>query len=113
MSISLNSRLRLQNRLLSILPAEDFEMIKSHLEPVSFLPNNIIYQAGDLIRYIYFPNNGMISLLSVTEQGNTVEIGFIGDEGMVGLPSILGRKEMPYQAMVQVAADCYRIEAKW
>ena len=54
----------------------------------------------------------MVSLLSVTEQGQTVEVGFTGYEGIVGLPVLLGQTEMPYQAMVQVKSDCLRVETK-
>ena len=49
----------------------------------------------------------MVSLLSVTEQGQTVEVGYTGCEGMVGLPVILGQTEMAYQAMVQVAGRLF------
>jgi CRP-like cAMP-binding protein len=105
-------RLSVQNRLLSALPAEEFDFLKPHLEALSLSRGDIIFQAGDAIRHVYFPNNGMVSLLSVTEEGQTVEIGFTGFEGMVGLPILLSRNEMPYQAMVQVAADCFRVEAK-
>lgn len=112
MSNILNSRLLLQNRLLSILSAEEFQFIEPHLEPVSFATGDIIYQAGDYARYAYFPLSGMVSLLSVTEQGNTVEVGFTGNEGVIGLPILLGHHEMPYQAMVQVAANCFRVDAK-
>jgi CRP-like cAMP-binding protein len=87
-------------------------LLKPHLEPVTIAPGTIVFQAGDEIRHVYFPHNGMVSLLSVTEQGQTVEIGFAGYEGMVGLPVLLGQREMPYQAMVQVKAECFRIEAK-
>lgn len=113
MSSNTNTRLLRQNRLLSIMPAEEMEMIKPHLEPISYSPSTIINQVGDTIRHVYFPNNGMVSLLSVTEQGHAVEVGYVGSEGLVGLSVILGRNEMPYQAMVQVASDGYRLEAKW
>lgn len=112
MSIALNSHLLSQNRLLSILSADEFEFLQPHLEAVSFSAKHVLFEAGDLIRYVYFPLNGMISLLSVTENGSTIEIGFSGEEGMIGLPIILGNKEMPYQAKVQVAADCFRVESK-
>jgi CRP-like cAMP-binding protein len=101
-----------KNRLLAALPDSELNLLEPHLEPVSFVPGTIIYQAGDTIRHTYFPNNGMISLLSVTEQGQTVEVGFTGFEGMVGLPVLLRQTEMPYQAMVQVKADCLRVESK-
>lgn len=108
---SSNSRL-LKNRLLAALPDSEIHFLQPHLEPVHFAPGTIMYQAGDTIRHVYFPENGMVSLLSVTEQGQTVEVGFTGYEGMVGVPVLLGQTEMPYQAMVQVKADCFRVETK-
>lgn len=107
-----NPRVSLKNRLLSVLPAKEFDFLKSGLEPVSLPSGSIIFQQGDPINHVYFPNNGMISLLSVTEQGQMVEIGYTGVEGMVGLPILLGSNEMPYQAMVQVASECFRVESK-
>jgi CRP-like cAMP-binding protein len=53
----------------------------------------------------------MISLLSVTEQGNAVEIAYTGCEGMVGIPVILRKNEMPYQALVQAPTECLVAEA--
>jgi CRP-like cAMP-binding protein len=111
MSNTSNTRLLTKNRLLAALPDSEAMLLKPHLEPVTIAPGTIVFQAGDEIRYVYFPHNGMVSLLSVTEQGQTVEIGFAGYEGMVGLPVLLGQREMPYRAMVQVKAECFRIEA--
>lgn len=59
----------------------------------------------DPIRHCYFPNNGMISLLSVLEDGSTCEVGYIGFEGVVGMSGIFGKNEMPYQALVQARSD--------
>ena len=112
MSKTSDFRLSLQNKLLAALPSDELDFLKPHLETVDFSTGDIILQAGDAIRYVYFPNNGMVSLLSVTEQGQTVEVGFTGVEGMVGLPVFLGRGEMPYQAMVQVPANCFRVDSK-
>lgn len=112
MSNTLDSRHLLRNRLLSVLPPEEYDVLKSHLEPLSLARGDVLFQAGDAIRHIYFPNSGMVSLLSVTEQGQTVEVGYTGFEGLIGLPLLLGRDEMAYQAMVQVAADAFRADAR-
>jgi CRP-like cAMP-binding protein len=112
MANTLNSRLSIRNRLLSVLPPEEIDLLRPNLELLSFTPGDILYQAGDAIRHVYFPNTGMVSLLAVTEQGQTVEVGNTGSEGMVGLPSFLGQQEMAYQAMVQVAGDCFRVDAR-
>jgi CRP-like cAMP-binding protein len=108
-----NLRLSVQNRLLSVLPDEEFDYLYPHLEPVTFSRGTTINQAGDDLHRCYFPNDGMISLLSVTEQGNAVEVGFTGYEGILGLPVILGNKEMPYQALVQVKAECLSVDVKY
>ena len=112
MSNTSEFRLSARNRLLTALPAAEIDFLKPHLETIDFSRGDIIYEAGDEIRYAYFPQNGMVSLLSVTEQGQMVEIGFTGYEGIVGLPLLLRRNEMPYQAMVQVPAECFRVDAK-
>ncbi len=112
MSNTAGFRLSTQNKILTALPAGEFEFLKPHFEPVNFSPGDIVYQAGDTVRFVYFPNNGMISLLSVTEQGQTVEIGFTGYEGLIGLPLLLGQNEMAYQALAQSQVECLRVEAK-
>lgn len=108
-----NLRLSVQNRLLSVLPDAEFDYLSPHLEPISLSRGTTISQAGDDLNRCYFPNDGMISLLSVTEQGNTVEVGFTGHEGMLGFPVILGQTEMPYQALVQVKSECIGVDSKY
>jgi len=100
------------NRLLSALPKEEFVLIQPHLKICSFRLGQIIYNEGDAINNIYFPKYGMISLLSVTQNGHAVEVGYTSDEGMLGLPIILGRNEMPYQAMAQSKVECFYVEAE-
>lgn len=112
MSDTSEFRLSLENRLLAALSAREIDFLKPHLEPVSFSTGEIVFQAGDAIDYVYFPSKGMISMLSVTEGGQTVEVGFTGFEGIVGISLFLGRGEMPYQALVQVPVDGFRVKAK-
>ncbi|MGI9056906.1 MAG: Crp/Fnr family transcriptional regulator [Pyrinomonadaceae bacterium] len=108
---TVNFRLSVQNKILSVLPDSEMDFLAPHFERVNLSPRNMIYQAGDSIPHIYFPNNGMISLLSVTEQGQTVEVGFTGFEGLVGIPVLLGQNEMPYQALAQSPLECLRLDA--
>lgn len=104
--------LLMQNRLLAALPPDEFEALQPHLEIVSWSFGDVIFQPGDTIRHVYFPNNGMISLLSVSEAGQSIEIGFTGSEGMIGLPAIMHCREMPYQALVQADSTCLCLEAE-
>ncbi|MDY6936796.1 MAG: Crp/Fnr family transcriptional regulator [Cyanobacteriota bacterium] len=71
----------------------------------------ILYEPKEPIEYVYFPIRAMISLVSVLEDGKTTEIGLIGNEGMVGLPVILGGYSSANRAIVQVAAGAIRVKA--
>ncbi|MEK7723510.1 MAG: Crp/Fnr family transcriptional regulator [Acidobacteriota bacterium] len=100
------------NRLLSVLPKEEFVLIQPHLKTCNFRLGQIIYNEGDAINNVYFPQYGMISLLSVTQSGHAVEVGYTSEEGMLGLPIILGRNELPYQAMAQSKVECLYVESE-
>ena len=98
------------NWLLSILPPDERKFIEPHLELVSFPVGHFVALAGDALKRCYFPNNGMISLLAETQNGGAVEIGFAGFEGMVGVPLLLGKNSMPYQALVQAPTEGYVVD---
>lgn len=97
------------NGLLSALPWAEYERLSSHLELVRLAPGKILYNAGDAVRHAYFPKGGMICLLSTTEDGRTIEVGIIGNEGMAGIPIVLRSGAAPYQVMVQLAGNALRI----
>ena len=63
----------------------------------------VIYEPGDLIRTVYFPNSGIISLLAEVEDRATLEVGIVGREGIVGLPAFMGVKTSGNRAVVQGA----------
>ena len=71
----------------------------------------LLARAGDIVHTCYFPNAGMVSLLCVTEQGRSVEAGFAGFEGMIGLSVLFGNKEMPYDALVQAPTSGFAVDA--
>ena len=101
-----------ENKLLSALPAAEQEFLRAYLVPMSFKAGTFIAQPGDAMRLCYFPGGGMISFLSTTENGGAVEVGYTGREGMVGLPALLGKNEMPYQALVQADCECLAADSK-
>lgn len=101
-----------QNRILASLPAEEFERISSHLVEVSLPLGEIIYQPEQKIEYVYFPENSLVSLLAVLEDGETVEAGVIGYEGFVGVPVVLGVQSGTTQALIQGAGDAQRITSQ-
>lgn len=103
------SRDPIENRLLAALPREGFERLLPHLELTQLAKGDILYEPGDLIRYAYFPCNGMLSLLATTEEGMAIEVGVVGNEGMVGTPILLGVGLSLYQVIVQVPSKALRI----
>jgi CRP-like cAMP-binding protein len=63
------------------------------------------------MEFAYFPNTAMISVVSIMEDGSTTEIGLIGNEGMVGLPIILGGRQTTSQVIVQVPGETWKLNA--
>jgi CRP-like cAMP-binding protein len=100
------------NRILAALPREEFDRVAPHLTIVCLKRDEVVYIAGDQIRYVYFPISGLMSLLSTTETGSTVEVAMVGNEGIVGLPVILKNSMIPYEVAVQTETEAYRIKAE-
>ncbi len=110
MSVSFAPQIPLKNRLLTAIPSEEYSRLKPKLEAVSLPFKQVIYEPGDPIEYVYFPNSGVVSLLTVMEDG-TAEVALVGNEGMVGLPIFLEVDTMPIKAIVQGPGDAMRIKA--
>lgn len=113
-SISLTSRFEeaRANRLLELLPEEDFGRLSALLELIRFKPGEILYDSGDKIKHVYFPTNSIVSLFYTMKNGATAEMGMVGSFGAVGFPVFLGGKSAPHQAVVQIAGNAFRIKAK-
>lgn len=89
------------NRLLSALSTEDFQKIRAASDLTELSLGKIIYEPNELIRHVYFPDSGIISLLSTTDDRSMLEVGVVGSEGMAGLPVFLGAERSGNQAIVQ------------
>lgn len=106
------SQIPIGNRILSALPFEEYARLSSYMEPVRLPSNRILYRAGDAVRHVYFPRGGLLSLLSVTQDGDAVEVGVVGNEGVMGLQTILRGNVTPYQVVVQLHGNAIRIPAE-
>jgi CRP-like cAMP-binding protein len=91
------------NRILLALPGPDYQRLLAKLEFVNLARGTVLYDVGCVIRHVYFLNTGMVSLIATTEDGATVEVGVVGDEGLIGMPAVLGKSRMSYRAIVQIA----------
>ncbi len=101
----------IQNQLLSALPKEEYERLLPNLDFVCLALKQIIIAPNQPIEYVYFPTDGIISLVNITKNGWTAEAATVGSEGMVGISVLLGSNKMVGQAVVQVAGDAVRMKA--
>jgi CRP-like cAMP-binding protein len=100
-----------KNRLLSALPVEDYQRLLPHLEPVSLSLNQVLYEVNEPITHVYFPSESIVSLVAPMEDGATIEVGLVGQEGMAGILVILGGMTKAHRAIVQVADSAVRLNA--
>lgn len=97
------------NRILAALPAGEYRKFMPKLENIPLKYGEKIYERSEIIRYVYFPNSGIISLLAAVDDGATLEVGIVGREGIVGLPVFLGVKTSNNEAIVQGEGFAMRI----
>jgi CRP-like cAMP-binding protein len=98
-----------KNQLLNALSIEQYQKLSPKLEPVTLTFKQILYVPEQPIQYVYFVNDGMVSLVNVTEDGATVEAATVGNEGMVGISVLLGVDRTLTQAIVQIAGHALRM----
>ena len=100
-----------RNRLLAALTPDEFWLLQPHLEPVSLGLRQWVIETQQPIRHVYFPEQGIISILADTAQGR-FEVGLVGSEGMAGLPVVHGIDHSPHGYLVQAAGQALRITAQ-
>jgi CRP-like cAMP-binding protein len=97
------------NKILLSVPDDEFHAIRPHLEFLR-LPHHLsLYEPNQKIEFAYFPNHGMISLVVAIEDGRTVEVGVVGNEGFAGAGLVVGLKRSSVREQVQIAGDGFRI----
>jgi CRP-like cAMP-binding protein len=96
---------------LDALTRQDFDRIQPHLQEAPLPLKQVIHRAGDEIAHVYFPVAGMISVVAMLQDGSSVEVGTVGNEGLVGLSAFLGKGVSPHEVMVQGAGRALRASA--
>src|SRR5271165_7010499 len=99
------------NRLLARLPPEEHQRLLPRLQLVPLALKHVLYEVRSSIDCAYFPNRGVISALTVMEDGRAIEVATIGDEGMLGLPLLVGAKKTANRVIVQVPGEALRMAA--
>lgn len=99
-----------RNRLLLALPRAVYRELLPDLEPVILPRGTVVFEARDPITHVYFPQRCVVSLLAAAGDGPGVEVGLVGNEGMVGLSAFLGASTSTTQAVLQVPDGAWRME---
>jgi CRP-like cAMP-binding protein len=100
-----------QNLILAALPEEDYQRLLPQLELVEIGLGRSLYESGGHLQHVYFPVEGIVSLLYVTQGGNSAELAVVGSEGLVGISLFMGGETTPNRAVVQSACKAYRLPA--
>jgi CRP-like cAMP-binding protein len=100
------------NHLLAALAGEELGRLVPALEHVAFSLGDVIYEPGARLDHLYFPSSCIVSLVYTMRDGVTAEMGLVGNEGAVGIALLTGGETMPNRAVVQVAGDAFRINAR-
>ena len=99
------------NRLLEALPSRDLRRILDRCETVELAFADVLYTPGQSLSHIYFPTTSFISLIMPIDDSSSIEVGLIGNEGMFGIPLVLGVKVSPVRAVVQGGGSALRMDA--
>jgi CRP-like cAMP-binding protein len=99
------------NNLLAALPSEHYQRLLAGLEPVTLTYGEVLYEPGQRIGHVYFPEDSFVSLLTQVEVNHSLEVGLVGREGMVGIPLALGADISTNRALVQGTGTAMRMEA--
>ena len=106
---AMTNRSGLSNKILASIPDDDYQRLSRQLEPVSLRFGQELYEPGKAIRYVYFPVYCLVSLLTSVDRHRTLEVGMVGNEGMAGMPFILGVGISGVRALVQGAGQALRM----
>jgi CRP-like cAMP-binding protein len=93
------------NAILSSLSESDAASLRPHLRMIFLKQKEVLYEAGELIKFVYFPITAVVSLVVTLTDGQTTEAAMVGNDGAIGMPSAMDGKLAPSTAIVQLSGD--------
>ncbi len=100
------------NELLTALPPVIYERLAPHLQRVRLEAGSVLFDVGDPIEYTWFITGGIVSLLGVTKDGDSVELAMAGRDSVIGFPKIARKNKASFRAQVQIAGEALRVNAR-
>ena len=100
------------NHVLAALPRPAYRRMLTGLEAVQLNYGQVLYEPEGRIHHVYFPVDSLVSLLTAVDKTRTLEVGMVGNEGMVGMPMALGIGVSAVRALVQGSGTAMRMTAK-
>lgn len=97
------------NHLLAALSSNDYEQLLACCEGTELKYGEVLYRAGDLFSHVYFPTTSSVSLVAPIDKDHNLEVGLIGNEGMLGFPLMLAVDVAPFDALVQKTGQALRL----
>lgn len=103
---------KIQNLLLAALPGKVFDTIEPSLKLVDLKLDEVLWEMDEKRKHVYFPTSAMICLLYETEDGDSIEVGMTGRQGLVGVVTFIGDARMAKRAVVMNPGQAYVMKAK-
>jgi CRP-like cAMP-binding protein len=100
------------NKILLWIPNSEYRVIRPYLEYLELPSHLTLHEPSEKLKFLYFPNRGLISLIVPMQDGQTVEAGVVGHEGVAGVAIAVGLTGSPVREIVQIAADAFRVDAR-
>ena len=99
------------NRLLHALSTDEYAYMSQHLTVARLNLKEILVEPEEPIAYVYFPREGVISMIATEQEGGSVEVGTVGPEGFLGLPVLFGAEMATTRCFAQIEGDAWRMDA--
>jgi CRP-like cAMP-binding protein len=100
------------NVILLSLPDEEYHLLRPHLEPMDLPQHHILHGPGDKTEFTYFLNEGMTSIVALSGDGRSVEVGIVGKEGMVGMSLTAGLRREIFRAIMEMSGSGVPIKSQ-